>query len=335
LDRSKSDEEEDEWESSDYSEDEPMIPPIAVLKPVTEWKNDNYPKAGVNWIPPKELSPAGVAAEKNQQQQIQQQQQQQQPQMQFVVTTDTCFNIFPASEDRSLTFIEEQIDRTTGIPAKTYPPPRSRKPGTSIHVSQPAVPHEAAGQFLKVNLFAGEARQVRQIAGPSRLMSDVRIIKGPASATTTTSSHSDADEEEGAVDDDDEDDDDEEEGDSPDGSQKSPNGSKRKKQRKTGKFKCEYDWCKQTFTRRGDVSRHMKTAAAHRDGPSQVGSSHRCRNCNADLSRSDARARHERAGACGKRTMPRRGGMGKGKFSIHTPVQFPLISSENQMDIDD
>lgn len=88
-----------------------------------------------------------------------------------------------------------------------------------------------------------------------------------------------------------------------------------KKKRKVGRFKCLEPWCKETFTRRNDVTRHLKNAAVHRarDGNQTVerDSDKRCKFCNADLSRSDARARHERAGACGKRSVPRKGFRGE------------------------
>ncbi|KAJ3936773.1 MAG: hypothetical protein NXY57DRAFT_984153, partial [Lentinula lateritia] len=81
------------------------------------------------------------------------------------------------------------------------------------------------------------------------------------------------------------------------------------KKRKVNRYPCPVSLCKETFTRRNDVRRHIKNAAVHRDSPEAlallgevVGAGTRCKYCNADLSRSDARMRHERASACGKRT---------------------------------
>lgn len=81
------------------------------------------------------------------------------------------------------------------------------------------------------------------------------------------------------------------------------------KKRKVNRYECPVPLCKETFTRRNDVRRHIKNAAIHRDSPEAlallgeaVGTGTRCKFCNADLSRSDARMRHERASACGKRT---------------------------------
>jgi len=81
------------------------------------------------------------------------------------------------------------------------------------------------------------------------------------------------------------------------------------KKRKVNRYECPVPLCKETFTRRNDVRRHIRNAAIHRDSPDAlaligevVGTGTRCKFCNADLSRSDARMRHERASACGKRT---------------------------------
>ncbi|KAJ4483809.1 hypothetical protein J3R30DRAFT_1836206 [Lentinula aciculospora] len=81
------------------------------------------------------------------------------------------------------------------------------------------------------------------------------------------------------------------------------------KKRKVNRYSCPVPLCRETFTRRNDVRRHIKNAAVHRDSPEAlallgetVGAGTRCKYCNADLSRSDARMRHERASACGKRT---------------------------------
>ncbi|KAF9073584.1 hypothetical protein BDP27DRAFT_285741 [Rhodocollybia butyracea] len=81
------------------------------------------------------------------------------------------------------------------------------------------------------------------------------------------------------------------------------------KKRKVNRYPCPVPLCKETFTRRNDVRRHIKNAAVHRDSPEALAllgeavvTGTRCKYCNADLSRADARMRHERASACGKRT---------------------------------
>ncbi|KAF5383474.1 hypothetical protein D9757_006118 [Collybiopsis confluens] len=81
------------------------------------------------------------------------------------------------------------------------------------------------------------------------------------------------------------------------------------KKRKVNRYSCPVPSCKETFTRRNDVRRHIRNAAVHRDSAEAlaligetVGAGTRCKYCHADLSRSDARMRHERASACGKRT---------------------------------
>lgn len=109
-------------------------------------------------------------------------------------------------------------------------------------------------------------------------------------------------------------DDDYEMDDVPSSSTKKPSKSsaaskpRKTKRRKTLKpFLCPHDWCKETFTRKNDVKRHLLNAAVHRnDNPDRAeDDTKRCKRCQADLSRPDARARHERAGACGKRTTPK------------------------------
>ncbi|KAJ3762472.1 hypothetical protein EV360DRAFT_67059 [Lentinula raphanica] len=89
----------------------------------------------------------------------------------------------------------------------------------------------------------------------------------------------------------------------------SPSTKTSGKKRRTNRYPCPVPSCKETFTRRNDVRRHIRNAAVHRDSPEAlallgeaVGTGTRCKFCNADLSRSDARMRHERASACGKRT---------------------------------
>ncbi|KAL0581350.1 hypothetical protein V5O48_000726 [Marasmius crinis-equi] len=80
----------------------------------------------------------------------------------------------------------------------------------------------------------------------------------------------------------------------------------KKKRRKTNRYPCLISGCKETFTRKNDVRRHVMNAAIHRDSPEalqlQGKPGTRCKLCNADLSRADARMRHERTSACGKRT---------------------------------
>jgi len=86
--------------------------------------------------------------------------------------------------------------------------------------------------------------------------------------------------------------------------------SSAKKRRKINRYPCPVPNCKETFTRRNDVRRHVRNAAVHRDQPDALAIlgevagdiSTRCKYCGTDLSRSDARMRHERASACGKRT---------------------------------
>ncbi|KAK1230483.1 hypothetical protein PQX77_006411 [Marasmius sp. AFHP31] len=82
-----------------------------------------------------------------------------------------------------------------------------------------------------------------------------------------------------------------------------------KKKRKTNRYPCLVAGCKETFTRKNDVRRHVMNAAIHRDSPEALKLQNkdkdiptRCTYCNADLSRPDARMRHERTSACGKRT---------------------------------
>ncbi|KAF5348634.1 hypothetical protein D9758_006870 [Tetrapyrgos nigripes] len=87
-------------------------------------------------------------------------------------------------------------------------------------------------------------------------------------------------------------------------------GSSKYKRRKVKVNRYPCPLCNDTFTRRNDVRRHLKNAAVHRDQPEALAilgeavgdTGTRCKYCGTDLSRSDARMRHERASACGKRT---------------------------------
>jgi hypothetical protein len=68
----------------------------------------------------------------------------------------------------------------------------------------------------------------------------------------------------------------------------------------TPQFRCPASWCEKSFTRPGDAQRHFQNAAIHRP-PTKKGSNTRCRKCGEELSRADARKRHELRDACGKR----------------------------------
>ncbi|KAF9039435.1 hypothetical protein BDZ89DRAFT_1060878 [Hymenopellis radicata] len=75
------------------------------------------------------------------------------------------------------------------------------------------------------------------------------------------------------------------------------------KRRKTGdRYPCSVAGCTKTFTRRNDVERHIKSSGAHPE-IKIVDESKRCKHCGTDLSRADARLRHERTNACGKRNL--------------------------------
>ncbi|KAJ8462654.1 hypothetical protein ONZ45_g17860 [Pleurotus djamor] len=77
--------------------------------------------------------------------------------------------------------------------------------------------------------------------------------------------------------------------------------------RTKGRFVCPEPWCGSTFSRRGDVKRHVKNAAAHVTSLAQLDERARCSKCGENLSRADARKRHELKGSCGKRTIRQRG----------------------------
>ncbi|KAJ2925124.1 hypothetical protein H1R20_g11952, partial [Candolleomyces eurysporus] len=82
-------------------------------------------------------------------------------------------------------------------------------------------------------------------------------------------------------------------------------GSSGKTLKGVRKFACPMPSCGKTFTRKNDVARHMKSAAAHRDFMSEDANSEaRCAKCNRILSRFDSAKRHEGSSACGKRVLP-------------------------------
>lgn len=80
------------------------------------------------------------------------------------------------------------------------------------------------------------------------------------------------------------------------------------------RFACEVKGCPATFTRRNDVERHMKSAAAHRNyaqewtdmqkNQAPALNAFRCEKCHRILSRADSAKRHMESGACGKRELP-------------------------------
>ena len=81
--------------------------------------------------------------------------------------------------------------------------------------------------------------------------------------------------------------------------------SKRSDKRKSSKiYQCPEPWCTATFTRSNDVTRHRLTAAIHKRANKD--SSTCCQRCGEELSRPDARRRHELKGSCGKRKINRK-----------------------------
>lgn len=72
---------------------------------------------------------------------------------------------------------------------------------------------------------------------------------------------------------------------------------------KARKYYCPAVWCGQSFSRPGDADRHFKTAAIHRSLDDR---DTRCTKCGEELSRADARKRHELKDACGKRRIVRK-----------------------------
>ncbi|KAG6920178.1 hypothetical protein DXG01_004947 [Tephrocybe rancida] len=63
---------------------------------------------------------------------------------------------------------------------------------------------------------------------------------------------------------------------------------------------CPHTWCKSTFTRSNDLTRHLATASIHK-APVPVDPSKICRMCGEEFSRSDARNRHEIKRSCGRK----------------------------------
>ncbi|KAF4563277.1 hypothetical protein EYR40_007008 [Pleurotus pulmonarius] len=84
-------------------------------------------------------------------------------------------------------------------------------------------------------------------------------------------------------------------------------GSSAQGGRPKGPHKCPHPWCDSTFSRRGDVERHLRNASAHITSVDQLDDRARCSKCGENLSRADARKRHELKGSCGKRTIRPRG----------------------------
>lgn len=84
-------------------------------------------------------------------------------------------------------------------------------------------------------------------------------------------------------------------------------GSSAQGGRPKGPHKCPHPWCDSTFSRRGDVERHLRNASAHITSVDQLDDRARCSKCGENLSRADARKRHELKGSCGKRTIRQRG----------------------------
>ncbi|KAK0195745.1 hypothetical protein F5146DRAFT_303149 [Armillaria mellea] len=81
-----------------------------------------------------------------------------------------------------------------------------------------------------------------------------------------------------------------------------PANKSSKKRKITERFRCTIPGCTKTFTRKNDVTRHIRASGAHPDYQEQSDSV-KCKICGIDLSRSDARLRHERTYACGKRNV--------------------------------
>ncbi|KAJ6589805.1 hypothetical protein DFH09DRAFT_1074326 [Mycena vulgaris] len=73
---------------------------------------------------------------------------------------------------------------------------------------------------------------------------------------------------------------------------------------------CTVPGCTESFTRPGDVLRHIKNAAIHKGSAQQVEALAAnpifCKLCGEELSRADAARRHELKGSCGKRTIRRK-----------------------------
>ncbi|KAG5639276.1 hypothetical protein H0H81_004937 [Sphagnurus paluster] len=76
-----------------------------------------------------------------------------------------------------------------------------------------------------------------------------------------------------------------------------------------GPFPCplaELHDCRQTFSRRNDIARHIETTSRHNLENTAANADVACRMCGKVLSRPDSRARHEAKNSCGKRSSNRR-----------------------------
>jgi len=69
-------------------------------------------------------------------------------------------------------------------------------------------------------------------------------------------------------------------------------------------YHCPKPGCTATFTRSNDVTRHLLNASVHKWTAGDT--STRCRKCGEELSRPDARKRHELKDSCGKRKINRK-----------------------------
>jgi hypothetical protein len=69
-------------------------------------------------------------------------------------------------------------------------------------------------------------------------------------------------------------------------------------------YRCPDAWCGASFTRANDVERHRRNAAVHKHANKDTMTC--CRKCGEELSRPDARRRHELKDSCGKRKINRK-----------------------------
>lgn len=84
---------------------------------------------------------------------------------------------------------------------------------------------------------------------------------------------------------------------------------------------CTIPGCEESFTRPNDVQRHMRNAAKHKTAAAlDDDSATRCKLCGEELSRADARKRHELKASCGKRTIRRKYPMTSGPANLSVPV---------------
>ena len=79
---------------------------------------------------------------------------------------------------------------------------------------------------------------------------------------------------------------------------------KRSDKGKSPRFPCPEKWCDKTFSRSNDVLRHLLNASEHKHANGDTSTC--CQKCGEELSRPDARRRHERKGSCGKRKINRK-----------------------------